>query len=278
MDLSGVNVQSAINYLVPSSGGTHCVPVTAVWTSQPNVLDWQQFSESSFPFQPQGVFIDNTQNANPLNIAVLPLGWNIVCPAGVQMMTPFPAPTGQTMQVTSSGGGGTSTLMFVDFPVLPFINSAATGSGSVVTIANQPITVLPANIASALAQSTQPISNVELVVGPGQWTLTSAPAVSTVATATRAAGTGTTRHVLQNISYSLNAVVAQATPVVIQVLDGATVLWQDSVIATAGSNAGKSITGLNLVGSAATSMTVAFTAAPTATNFEILSASGYDTQ
>src|SRR5580658_4144487 len=181
MDLSGTQVQSTTNYLVPSSGSTHCVPVSGNWGAQPAILDWRQFSESSFPFQPQGVFIDNTQNANPLTIAIEPLGWNINCPAGAQLMTPFPAPATQTAQVTSSGGGGFATIMFVDFPVLPFLSSGIGAGGMTVTIAGQPITTLPASTATAVSQGAQPVSNVELVTEPGEWTLTSAPAAATQA-------------------------------------------------------------------------------------------------
>lgn len=281
-DLSQVQVQGTTNYLVPSSGGTHCVPVVGQWGAQPQVLDWRQFSESAFPFIPQGVFIDNTQNANPLTITILPLGWNVVCPAGAQLMTPFPAPLAQTAQVTSSGGGGLASMMFVDFPVLPFLTSAAAAGGTGVTILGQPVTVLPANVASATALSTQPVSNVQLVTAPGEWTLTNAPAVSTVASATRAAGAAGVRHVLKSIQASLQAVVAQAVPVVAVVRDGAsgsgTILWQDRLIAPAGFNGVISVDGLNIVGTAATAMTVEFTAAPVATNFETISATGYDAQ
>jgi hypothetical protein len=281
MDLSGVQVQSTTNYLVPSSGGTHCVPVSGVFNANPAVLDWRQFAESSFAFQPQGVFIDNTQNANPLTVTILPLGWNINCPAGVQLMTPFPAPAQQTAQVTSSGGGGQASLMFVDFPVLPFEIAASGVGGTSVNIVGQPISVLPANVATALAQGTQPVSNVQLVTEPGEWTLTSAPAVSTVASATRAAAAGV-KHILKSIQASLQAVVAQNAPVVAVVRDGpsgtGTILWQDRLIAPAGFNGAISVTGLNITGTTGNAMTVEFTAAPIATNFETISASGYDTQ
>lgn len=279
MDLSGTPVQPTTNYLVPSSGGTHCVPVSAVFNSSPAVLDWRQFSESSFPFMPQGVFIDNTQNANPLTITILPINWSIVCPAGVQLMTPFPAPVAQTASISSSGGGGQATCMFVDFPVLPFLSSA-TAVGTGVTILGQPVTVLPANVASALALSTQPVSNVELVTAPGEWTLTNAPVAATAATASRAAGGALVRHVLKSIQASLNAVAAQAAPVVAVVRDGATgvgtILWQDRLMAPVGFTDRVSVDGLNIVGSLNTAMTVEFTAAPAATNFETISASGYD--
>jgi hypothetical protein len=281
MDLTGVPVQPTTNYLVPSSGGTHCVPVTAAWTPQPAILDWRQFSESSFPFQPQGVFIDNTLNPNPLTITINPIGWNVVCPAFGQLMTPFPAPLSQTASVTSSGAGGTATLMFVDFPVLPF-QSSANGLGASVTIANLPLTTLPSNVATALALSTQPVSNVQLVTAPGEWTLTNAAAVSVQATATRVAGAAGVRHVLKSIQASLNAVAAQAAPVIAVVRDGltgaGTILWQDRLMAPIGFTDRISVDGLNIVGSAATAMTIEFTAAPTATNFETISASGYDAQ
>jgi hypothetical protein len=281
MDLSGTQVQGTTNYLVPSSGGTHCVPVAGAWTAQPAVLDWRQFSESSFDFNPQGVFIDNSQNANPLLLTILPIAWNINVPAGAQLMTPFPAPLQQTAQVSSSGGGGLATLFFVDFPVLPF-QSFASGAGSAVTIVGQPITTLPANVASAAALSTQPVSNVELVTQPGEWTLTNAPVAATQATATRAAGGGTVRHVLKSIQASLNAVAAQGAPVTVVVRDGAsgvgTILWQDRLMAPLGYSDRVSVEGLNIVGSANTAMTVEFTAAPAATNFETISASGYDAQ
>lgn len=279
-DLSQVQVQDTTNYLVPSSGGTHCVPVTQAWNAQPAVLDWRQFSESSFPFQPQGVFVDNTPNANPLTISILPLGWNIVVPAGAQLMTPFPAPAAQTAQVTSSGGGGIATLMFVDFPVLPFLSIAAAG-GSVVTLSGQPISVLPANVASAAAQGTQPVSNVQLVTNPGEWTLTNAPAAATIATATRAAVAGV-RHILKSIQASVQAVAAQSAPLLVVVRDGATgvgtILWQDRLLAPIGFNDDISVAGINIAGTTGNAMTVEFTTAPAATNFATISASGYDTQ
>jgi hypothetical protein len=280
-DLSGVPVQETLNYLVPSSGGTHCVPVAGNFTNVPAILDWRQFSESAFPFIPQGVFVDNTQNANPLTITILPLNWNIYVPANAQLMTPFPAPTAQTAQVTSSGGGGPATIMFVDFPVLPFLSSASGAIGIGVTILNQPITTLPANVASALAQGTQPVSNVELTTDPGEWTLTNAPAAATAASATRALTAGV-RHILKSLQFSLMGVAAQAAPILCVVRDGATgvgtILWQDKLVAPIGFSDRISVAGLNIVGTAGNAMTVETTTAPAATNFVTVSATGYDAQ
>ena len=115
----------------------------------------------------------------------------------------------------------------------------------------------------------------------GGWAITSAPAVSTQATATKAAGAAGVRHVLTSIQASLNAVVAQAQ-VGIVVRDGASgvgaILWQDRVTAPAGVDVRISLSGLSIEGTAGNAMTVEFTAAPTATNFETVSATGYDTQ
>jgi hypothetical protein len=122
VDLGNVQVQGTTNYLVPSSGGTHAVPVNGEWTNEPQLLDWRNLSESDFPFQPQGVFIDNSENAADLTVTILPIGWNVICPPNSQLMCPFPAPSGQTAQVTYGAAGPvTALLVFVDFPVLPFL-------------------------------------------------------------------------------------------------------------------------------------------------------------
>lgn len=125
------------------------------------------------------------------------------------------------------------------------------------------------------ATTKQPL----MVAGPGNWTLTNAPAANTQATATRAAGAAGVRHVLTSIQATLNAVAAVVAPLTVVVRDGAsgagTILWQDRVTSPAGTDGRISISGLNIVGSAATAMTVEFTAAPGATNFETISATGY---
>jgi hypothetical protein len=113
---------------------------------------------------------------------------------------------------------------------------------------------------------------------PGEWTLTHAPAADTQATATRAAGGAGVRHVLKSIQASINAVAAITAPLTVVVRDGAsgagTILWQDRLTAPAGTDSRVSKEGLNIVGSANTAMTVEFTAAPGATNFETVSATG----
>lgn len=104
------------NYLVPAGGNTHAVPVVGQFTAVPYLIDWRNFSIDSFPFSPQGVFIDNSQGAGPLIVNIQPINYKVVCPAGVVSQFQFPAPNGQTCTIV---GDGQATVIFVDFPVLP---------------------------------------------------------------------------------------------------------------------------------------------------------------
>ena len=118
------------NYLVPAGGTTHAVPFEGVFGATPLVIDWRQFNIDNFPFQPQGVFVDNSAGAGPLTISVLTslngsVFWNFTVPAGAAQSGNFPAPNGQA---TSIVGDGQATVIFVDFPVLP--------AGNVVTVGN----------------------------------------------------------------------------------------------------------------------------------------------
>lgn len=116
------SVASAVNYLVPSSGRTHAVPVEGVFSAAPYTIDWNQFKNDNFAFQPQGVFIDNSQGTGELDVVIYanglngPVFWTIKCPAGAYKSANFPAPNGQSVAIT---GNGQATVIFVDFPVLP---------------------------------------------------------------------------------------------------------------------------------------------------------------
>lgn len=118
----------------------------------------------------------------------------------------------------------------------------------------------------------------QVSAGPGEWAVEHRPAVSTQATISRAAVAGV-RHVARSITASLVAVAAQ-TVVDVLLRDGATgagtVLWSTRVSAPAGGNVQVSLTGLNIVGSVNTAMTLEFSAAPVATNFEGVALTGYD--
>lgn len=134
------------------------------------------------------------------------------------------------------------------------------------------------NSASNITETVQP--QAALSAAPGEWAVNSEPAVSVQASATRAAGAAGVRHVCRSLHFSLAAVVAQ-TIISARVRDGATgagtVLWSQQVIVPAGENVHIELSGLNIVGSAATAMTFEWSAAPVATNFQTAGGSGYST-
>ena len=114
---------------------------------------------------------------------------------------------------------------------------------------------------------------------PGEWAIEHRPAAATVATITRAAGATGVRHVCKSITASIVATAAQGQ-IDVLLRDGAagvgTVLWSARLAAAAGSGQIVTVSGLNIVGSAATAMTLEFAAAPAATNFAGVALTGTD--
>lgn len=106
------------NYMVPSNGQTHAVVLQGQFSNLPYVMDWRQFAIDNEKIQPQGAFIDNSAGTVDLVITVLPINYPVICPAGMTLQAQFPAPNGQTMQITGDPAN-TATIIFVDFPVLP---------------------------------------------------------------------------------------------------------------------------------------------------------------
>lgn len=163
-------------------------------------------------------------------------------------------------------------------------DALATGIGHLATISH-PVVFngatwdrLRSNAAGVLSGATQPFA--ALSAPPGEWAVNSEPAVSTQATATKAAGGAGVRHVCRSLHFSLAAVAAQ-TIIYARVRDGAsgagTVLWSQGVIVPAGSAVTIQLSDLNIVGSANTAMTFEWSAAPVATNFETAGGTGYST-
>lgn len=138
------------NYLVPSSGTTHAVQFNGIFTG-PFSIDWRQFSIDNFPFQPQGVFVDNTASSSQITINIQPINYNLIIPAGVSGQYQFPAPDNQTCNITAVGS---VTFVFVDFPVLPTFGTASVaGTISANIISPNPLpVVLP--VGSQLVQGT----------------------------------------------------------------------------------------------------------------------------
>jgi hypothetical protein len=105
------------NFLVPAGGTTHAVGFQGGFTAQPYAIDWRQFKIDAFPFQPQGVYIDNIDGAAAVTITILPINYRIVCAAGVSIARSFPAPNGQTCMITGDPASSTTSVIFVDYPV-----------------------------------------------------------------------------------------------------------------------------------------------------------------
>ncbi len=122
------------NYMVPSNGQTHCVEYTGTFSANPFTIDWRQYTVDNSMFQPQGVFIDNTNGTVPLVITILPINYNVTCPAGQVLSAQFPAPNGQSASIVGDPANNAS-VYFVDFPVLPggsTVNVAGTANVNIV--------------------------------------------------------------------------------------------------------------------------------------------------
>jgi hypothetical protein len=118
--------------------------------------------------------------------------------------------------------------------------------------------------ASAANLAAQSALGAGLVALPGEWPLDNSPAVGAQATASKAAGAAGVRHVCKSVGFVISAGAALAAPttVVINLRDGATgagaVLrsWTIDLPAAIIPPFGLEIAGLNIVGSAATVMTI----------------------
>lgn len=143
---------------------------------------------------------------------------------------------------------------------------------------------LPLQSASAARLAQTRISEADAflpVAGPGEWSQGHTPASATQATTTKAAGAAGVRHVCTAISATLaTGATAQAAAALLVLRDGATgagtILWTKQVILPVNGVWNVDLTGLNIVGSAATAMTLEFSAAGALGTFESVSMSGYD--
>lgn len=110
----------ATNYLIPQVGTPRGYVYSAVLTATATFLDFRSILGGSIdaqPFRPAGVFIDNSQGVDDLVIVVNEISYRMICPAGEQRNLQFPAPVDATFNIS---GDGQATVVFVDFPVMPF--------------------------------------------------------------------------------------------------------------------------------------------------------------
>lgn len=120
----------------------------------------------------------------------------------------------------------------------------------------------------------------QLATAPGNWSINHVPGAAAQATISKGA-VAAVRHVCTSISATLaTGATAQAAAGVLVLRDGAsgagTILWSKQVILPVNGVWEVDISGLNIVGSINTAMTLEFTAAGVAGSFESVSLTGYD--
>lgn len=135
------------------------------------------------------------------------------------------------------------------------------------------------NAAAVLAGTTQSMGM--LVASPAEWSVFHTPAVNTQATATKAAGAAGVRHVCRTITATIHGLIAATeTTVLINLRDGATgagtILWQLLLHVIPAGTTGLTLP-VNIMGTAATAMTLEFAAAGGANTFESVAMTGYST-
>lgn len=112
----------------------------------------------------------------------------------------------------------------------------------------------------------------------GNWAVNHTPAVNTLATASKAAATGTT-HTATTCSGSITTVAAQ-TAITLSLRDGAsgagTVLWSQSIACAIGTPCVLSTPPINVPGTVSTAMTCEWSGTPVTGNFEVATLTGYD--
>jgi hypothetical protein len=142
-----------------------------------------------------------------------------------------------------------------------------------------------ARAASAAALSGFTTAGAQLVSDPGNWSINHVPAAATQATISRAAGGAGVRHVCTSIGAVLIIPPAVNQPAIqLNLRDGATgagtILWSQQfgigAALAAGGQQQVNLSGLKIVGSANTAMTLEFTAAGAATTLQSVALTGHE--
>lgn len=154
-------IQSVSNYLVPAMGSPSAYVVSETFTSTPFQINFSNISLNGLEFLPSGVIVDNSQSANPVSILIPEFSYNIVCPAGASVMMPYPAPRNHTASIT---GNGKTTVIFVDYPIIPYSSAASTAliGTSNVNVTNNPLAVSGPLTNTELRAVAVPVSNADI--------------------------------------------------------------------------------------------------------------------
>lgn len=118
-------LKAVVNYTAPDVGSMRACPFSLVLSAIPFNVDFRALQGSDLdgtPFRPSGVYVDNSAGTGDLVITIGELNYRIICPAGGVLNIPYPAPTYATLQIV---GLGQASIIFVDYPVQPFLKVAA---------------------------------------------------------------------------------------------------------------------------------------------------------
>lgn len=123
------DLTTVVNYTVPVNGQGRAATFQDVFTPTPVWIDFRALQGSDLagtPFRPSGVYIDNTLGTGDLIINFGAIGYRIVCPAASMLNLPYPAPVSEMVSII---GAGQASVIFVDYPVIPFLREPPTMSG-----------------------------------------------------------------------------------------------------------------------------------------------------
>lgn len=132
---------------------------------------------------------------------------------------------------------------------------------------------------TAAVLSAQPQPPPQLVTWPGEWAV-AAQATAGTPSASKAAGAAGVRHVCTSVSLSVACAATAQPAIVVNLRDGATgvgtILHSFALAAPVNQMGVIALSGLNLVGSAATAMTLEFASASAAGVIASVDLAGYD--
>jgi hypothetical protein len=152
---------------------------------------------------------------------------------------------------------------------------------ALVDASGNPIAAANLGTAANLASAIQPAS--QMTTRPGDWSIWGSPAANTQATVTKAAGGAGVRHVVTSVSGTVTSTTTAPAGgrISLALRDGISGsgtligIWDLPVAAAANSGASFALSGLNIVGSPNTAMTLEFAAAGGANTFESVTLTGY---
>jgi len=209
-----------------------------------------------------------------------------------------PNSTGSQVATLTSGGKEFQQCILVD-ATTPTQGAAVDATGGLMirgeaasgaAVAGNPVLVGGQDGTNAVTLKTLSAANLAtgatagngfLATRPADWAVNNVGAAATQATITKAAGAAGVKHVCTSVSGVVSTVgTAQAAQLVFNLRDGATgagtVLWSIGVSIATNTAFGFFLSGLNIIGSATTAMTLETAAAPVAAAFASVAMTGYD--